>query len=366
SHLIPDFIHLTLWGPSPINRLPVELVMEIFVFSLRDFAGDPGLISTRASRKFRDRLSLSPGASSDPMILAQVCRRWRYIALSMPRLWTKMRIKSYSHSHHVPLVQTWLQRSANLPLDISLHELNRSEKTLPITVGILSLLIGQAHRWKSIDFSFSHGVPWVLLNTLESSSLRILESAEIMSCDDDFLDFVEAILPSLEKTWSIIHGAPSLHKGKWELHYLYHRLWDVPWNQLTSIDISVSIGTLLDLLPSYYSEQSEAYLLQTLASPAFQSVDNLSVNSTLSPMTGLVPFLTIRDGHIALPRLQKLDIAKCEAPPGAYLQMVRSRQSRGGNSSTLRDVRIPIHGRDQDERNGFKELAAEGMLVQFR
>ncbi|KAG5637581.1 hypothetical protein DXG03_004421, partial [Asterophora parasitica] len=330
-----------------------------------------------------------------------------------------MQIPSCSRSHHVPLIQTWLLRSRNLPLDISLHELDHSEETLSITVGILSLLIGQAHRWKAINFSFSRGVPWVLQNTLQSSSLRVLESAEIMSCDDDSFAFVENYLPSLEKAWGVIHGAPSLRKGKWELHYLYHRLWDVPWKQLTSIDLTVSIDSLFDLLPSceslvelryadplqgcrdfyylprdlksyapptsesdsqitlhhlrslsialrqapadhilqrltlpslasfnilqylspeapslyedlwsrsrcrldrfsftVYSKKAEDCLLRTLTSPALESLVDLSVNPVHGPMPGLISFLTNHDGHTAyLPRLQKLAIDCCEAPP---------------------------------------------------
>ncbi|KAG5644117.1 hypothetical protein DXG03_009136, partial [Asterophora parasitica] len=360
---------------------------------------------------------------------------------------------------------TWLQRSRDLPLDISLHELDHSEDTLSITVGILSLLIGHAHRWKAINFSFSRGVPWVLQNTLQSNSLCVLESAEIISCDSDSFGFLENYLPSLEKAWGIIHGAPSLRKGKWDLHYLYHRIHSVPWNQLTSIDVAVSINALLALLPSCqnlvdlrfcdpeegcrdifylppelksytpptselddqitlphlrtlsmkvsqtpadpiiqrltlpsltsfsiiqyqnsdgpslyddlwsrsrcrlqrfsltdYSEEAEAWLLRTLASPALESLVELTVDSTHGSMIGLVPFLTYRDGTTYLPRLQKLALAHCKAPPGAYIHMVRSRLSKTENSSVLRHIRIALYHRDQVERDDFRQLAAEGAI----
>ncbi|GLB42436.1 hypothetical protein LshimejAT787_1104510 [Lyophyllum shimeji] len=235
--------------PPPINRLPVELLADVFFLSLQDnrvMKGPP------RSRKFPG-LSFSPGWSSDPMILASVCRHWRAVALTTPMLWSSLAILCSQRKHHIPLLRTWLERSADCPLTICLVEPFRESKERAqwwpqqqaLATDILSLLITQAYRWKAIDFRFSLGIPVVLAN-IPHGTLRALESATIFSSEGRSLSPLEFL--SLDQVWEAVHASPSLRKARWEAVYLEHRLQDIPCTQLTSIEVTISIDSLFDLL----------------------------------------------------------------------------------------------------------------------
>ncbi|KAF8069201.1 hypothetical protein FPV67DRAFT_1110108 [Lyophyllum atratum] len=239
--------------PPSINRLPIELLADIFSLTLRNYAGDWGMHGPPLSRNFPG-LSFSPGSSSDPMMLAQVCRHWRDVALSTPMLWSSMAIACTDRRRHIPLLEIWLQRSRTCPLTISLLEPFWETKDknqwwpqqCALATDILSLLITQSHRWKSINFRFSLRIPFVLEN-LHPESFQILESAMVSSCQvaTSFSDG----LPSLDKVWGAVHSSPSFHEGQWDYEYLEHRRENIPWVQLTCIDVTMSVDSLFEVLP---------------------------------------------------------------------------------------------------------------------
>ncbi|KAJ7506899.1 hypothetical protein B0H11DRAFT_1794825 [Mycena galericulata] len=61
----------------------------------------------------------SPDSSQAPMLLLQICRLWRDIALSTPALWTCIHVDSPS-AELAELIETWLDRAGALPLSLSL------------------------------------------------------------------------------------------------------------------------------------------------------------------------------------------------------------------------------------------------------
>ncbi|KAJ7502113.1 hypothetical protein B0H11DRAFT_2367132 [Mycena galericulata] len=92
-----------------------------------------------------------PGRS--PLPLASVCRRWRDICLSMPRLWSALRIySSYSasESNILDLLQRWISRAGSHPLDLELF----GSPILSTPAAILSHLAHYSHQWRSLRLSF--------------------------------------------------------------------------------------------------------------------------------------------------------------------------------------------------------------------
>ncbi|KAJ7885080.1 hypothetical protein B0H14DRAFT_2217607, partial [Mycena olivaceomarginata] len=82
----------------PVLTLPNEIVSEIFVHSLPVYPSPPpisGLLS--------------------PTRLSHICRRWRQVALTTPRLW---RAISLPDSYSVDRLKVWLDLSGRLPLSI--------------------------------------------------------------------------------------------------------------------------------------------------------------------------------------------------------------------------------------------------------
>ncbi|KAF5324112.1 hypothetical protein D9619_011381 [Psilocybe cf. subviscida] len=80
---------------SPIRRLPLELLREIFTWSFE----------------------LHP---SSAWVLAAVSTPWRKLALRMPLIWSKIRLLTTQHAS-ADTIRLWLERSGdNVPLDIEI------------------------------------------------------------------------------------------------------------------------------------------------------------------------------------------------------------------------------------------------------
>ncbi|KAJ7256108.1 hypothetical protein C8J57DRAFT_1075220, partial [Mycena rebaudengoi] len=81
----------------PVLTLPTEITVEIF----------------------RHTLPPNPDPSSleAPLLLGQICQQWREIALNAHELWQSL---SFSKHRSTPLLQMWLSRSGNSPLNYSI------------------------------------------------------------------------------------------------------------------------------------------------------------------------------------------------------------------------------------------------------
>ncbi|KAJ6578974.1 hypothetical protein B0H10DRAFT_1745005, partial [Mycena sp. CBHHK59/15] len=72
DHLV-NLIDAHLALVSPVRRLPDDVVREIFAASLPS------------------EYAVMDGAES-PLLLCQICRLWRHLALSTPRLWASLHV----------------------------------------------------------------------------------------------------------------------------------------------------------------------------------------------------------------------------------------------------------------------------------
>ncbi|KAJ7512814.1 hypothetical protein B0H11DRAFT_2267867 [Mycena galericulata] len=162
---------------SPTRRLPLDIIQEIFVACLPT-----------------DRNCVM-SAREAPVLLGRICSSWRTISLSTPRLWASLHIvgrgvlsrndndvastlEDSKAAQILEVTQTWLGRSGQCPLSISLH----SPHPLPSAHFILQLLISLASRWQSVQFT-THTAVLKKLVHLSGMDVPILESVALHQSD---------------------------------------------------------------------------------------------------------------------------------------------------------------------------------------
>ena len=106
---------------SPIDRLPVEILIEIFVYCAHETA-------------------------LTPIILGRICRRWEEITNFSPRIfqWIVLDDSQVTTEHSTGLSQAFLLRSRSLQFDVDISISNR-DNVLPF----LSPFLPHLNRWRS-------------------------------------------------------------------------------------------------------------------------------------------------------------------------------------------------------------------------
>ncbi|KAG6829615.1 hypothetical protein H0H92_004022 [Tricholoma furcatifolium] len=217
-------------APSDANAiikcLSADILAKIFLSVPQDYVYDRWEIHP-PHKAVLPRITLCESSSLDPMVLAQVSRRWREVALSTPQLWSSIYIFCSDKQQRVPLLKAWLERSSTCPLTIRFIESTcdfEDYSHIPesrFTSEIMALLILEAHRWKAIDFSFARRISPILSN-ISSTSLPVIETASIVSREHPG-DLFEGVVPS-DNIWRVIHSSPSFRSGRWEMEYLENKM----------------------------------------------------------------------------------------------------------------------------------------------
>ncbi|KAF7376865.1 hypothetical protein MSAN_00104000 [Mycena sanguinolenta] len=159
---------------SPIRRLPLDIVQELFVACLPTHR------------------NCVMSASEAPLLLGRICSSWRAILLSTPQLWSSLHVveplwspddptSSFEEkvARRLEITQTWLGRSGQCPLSISLRSAPEgisqtgSPITSPTSMQFMETLLSFAPRWQHIHFT----VPLPLL--LEVMSHRDVEAPQL-------------------------------------------------------------------------------------------------------------------------------------------------------------------------------------------
>ncbi|KAF5347269.1 hypothetical protein D9756_009986 [Leucocoprinus leucothites] len=158
---------------SPINNLPSDVLQEIFYHCL----------------PVAHNVIMS--INEPPLLLGRVCKRWRDVAFSTPRLWNSLHIVA------VPLtfltnerkqailgnISSWLARSGVLPLSISLYHDSQSptrgRTKNPEVQPYLDVIIPHSRRWKSICFIL-RDINWLeIFSQFHANDVPELESLHI-------------------------------------------------------------------------------------------------------------------------------------------------------------------------------------------
>ncbi|KAJ8516798.1 hypothetical protein ONZ45_g5922 [Pleurotus djamor] len=226
-------------SPSSFDRLPNELLAEIFMFCLRD----PEISK--------------PHRNYAPLLPRSVCKRWREVVSRCPELWTRIAVTvtEYNISMTPDHFSEWLSHSGACPLDISISiypteygVLGSRYPTFRQAAEIMGRLFDDAPRIRQLLLDIPHTlIPEIPnLNTLSFPLLERLDLsvAKINRSASD------SPKPNLHH---ILLHAPELKVLKWcgsgslNLPELVG-----PFGRLTALDFSIvetmSLSDCLDIL----------------------------------------------------------------------------------------------------------------------
>ncbi|KAG1848496.1 hypothetical protein DFJ58DRAFT_465771 [Suillus subalutaceus] len=203
--------------PSLISRLPTEILSEIFLYCLPE---DEHLVNA---------------SKQAPMLLTNICRRWREIAVGMPRLWCSLQVEFWypywqmrasAHERWQARAlgyDSWLKRSGGRPLSLKLECGNDWSE-------LQSLLQPYVQQVSSLSLGFiSHDGPFMLEDFQSLKELTIHTYV--------FDDYERAINPSLSKL--PVNLRTINMKNVWFNHWLLDSFADSGWDRLTHLEISV-------------------------------------------------------------------------------------------------------------------------------
>jgi len=201
---------------SPISALPYEILSEIFVWAVPsdDFP--------------------TPCSTQSPLLVSQISSHWRRVALSTPHIWHRLHIDYRDQVEDVGVARLWLQKSGNLPLDISLSvDFNDMPQQ-----GILNLLCEFAPRWRHVRFHFQHLLcPPMYQLDMAVANTPMLQSFEFHGRDLSS----ENLAPVTE----LLSYTPGLRQLTWVDDMAdIDTLMTLPLSQLTNLSLSMENGTL--------------------------------------------------------------------------------------------------------------------------
>jgi hypothetical protein len=267
------------WLLSPIRRLPMEVLSQIMC----GYTTSPFEDSVRI-RFERDRVD------APPIVLAQVCKHWRSVAMTTPHLWSRidLHLKSgtiVDDEERRKAVSSVLSLSKSCPLSVMIFEDYGSKErgTLhPALQGILQ----ESYRWESLVL---HGFDYPSLTLVFGSidrgchnlhSLGIAFLLEYIVSDADIFGVVP-----------ILQTAPNLRsftlKGDDYNIVPSNVLRVITWNHLQHITIErgFDISTVLTVMASCTNATSA--LIQRPCFYEFGSVADSGMDPTTLPITSL-------------------------------------------------------------------------------
>ncbi|KAJ7023445.1 hypothetical protein C8F04DRAFT_181747 [Mycena alexandri] len=165
---------------SPVRRLPLDVLQEIFIACM---PSDRNCVMS---------------ALEAPVLLGRICRSWRDISLSTPRLWSRLHIAEPQRDQTLYFlgagsdpkfaqrfenIKMWLGRSGQCPLSISLYS-DPNNRSPPDRSAFVQALLPFTPRWQHIHFITSP-VTLDAISHLTESDVPLLETVIF---DDDYYD----------------------------------------------------------------------------------------------------------------------------------------------------------------------------------
>ena len=175
---------------APARRLPLDVLHEIFFHCLP---------------AHRNPIMKS---SESPLLLTRICSSWRAIALSSPRIWSKIHIPLPGDPSFTPrdeiitdglsrrrqkiasvlqlrcdAVRRWLSRSGTCPLSISIHHPSYSyvpySKVQELSYEMFDILLSFADRWSDVDLSMPEDIYTQLQGNTQPTTFSSLKSLKL-------------------------------------------------------------------------------------------------------------------------------------------------------------------------------------------
>jgi hypothetical protein len=202
---------------APIRRLPVELLSAIF---------EQCLLEDMVDRP-------TPQLPHPSELLTQICREWRAVAISTPRLWCTiiMRLNYIKMESQTALVTAWLLRSAGCPLSIGLTCVDSIKKHGRHPA--VDALVQHSCRWQNVYINGQAA----FLNAFISAKGHLdgLHKLNLKSTYDfrEHLSDTFSIAPQLHRL-TLCAGIPSNV--------------ELPWEQITQCSLTLIENSVLELL----------------------------------------------------------------------------------------------------------------------
>ncbi|KAJ7727241.1 hypothetical protein B0H16DRAFT_1591126 [Mycena metata] len=242
----------------PVLTLPTEIVVEIFIHFLPVYPRCPPL-----------------GGLGSPILLTQICRDWREIALATRRLWRAISVDTHwiVFPREVARTRIWLQRSHPLPVSL------RCGPPIAFPAAFFRAITPYRQRWAYLD-------------------LRLQDDTQLAALCDGPTPLLKCLDLSLNSKMTHVDpvvafsDAPLLHTVLLDFPAA---MLTLPWAQLTSLTLK-----LVDA-PKHLSILKLASNLRDL-------------HLVLEQKT----FGSLQGADILIPRLESLKLcAKLDRPLGA-------------------------------------------------
>ncbi|KAJ7693357.1 hypothetical protein B0H17DRAFT_500141 [Mycena rosella] len=214
---------------TPMGKLPTELLVEIFAYSVEGAHSEPIQI---------DEADAPNSSIPQALRLSHVCPYWRRIVNSTPKLWTarvvdvRLDRKSCKTEAFLNGLETLLERSAPLPISVSLTQTGDiitsagAMSQAATTSAVIRAMAPTIRRWKSLKVDCLSFKP---LTALPGGSFPALESLDMQYDTYGQTDPVRAFCP-----------APRLQRLALHLHgpvTSQDQLLLMPWSQLTHLKL---------------------------------------------------------------------------------------------------------------------------------
>ncbi|KAJ7160504.1 hypothetical protein C8R43DRAFT_1233740 [Mycena crocata] len=266
--------------PSPIRRLPSELLLEIF--SLCSFAFTPSFEEVSGTIDATFETEIKRLAHLPLLTLSQVCSLWHSLALGTPSLWGTIEVDNMLWRSPIRvqkvlyLLQCAIERSGNSPLDLSIVDTDDEPVGLAFQP-ILDLLTPTSERWRS----FTLHAPLSVFQALAEIRGRLprLENLKMEIWEDESaaLDVLED-MPRLKR---FVFSGPPAAISKLPLRQISSFSWeDIMMNEASAI---------LGVLPHLQEQAAFALELDVMEN------DHMRIlNFDLPPITAHISSLCIR------------------------------------------------------------------------
>ncbi|KAJ7468249.1 hypothetical protein B0H11DRAFT_2046005 [Mycena galericulata] len=255
----------------PVLTLPPELTSVIFIHCLPSPTSQPSPLEA-------------------PLLLAQICRQWREIAVSIPELWHSLFL-SDRHPLAGELFSTWISRSGHCPLNFSFTYFDSDHAS-----ALIDACKPYADRWQDVDLLLPYlalkrlnDFPTMLLLRRISLSFRRTFPVDVDGVSGDPIIILDA--PLLRE--AVIGTFPTLK-------------FALPWRQLTSLTLTKidaeDCFAILDQCPDLVTLD----LTTNIQAPPLVDLPTVLLAS-LESLTFPSGFCFVID-HLRLPRLAHIYI----------------------------------------------------------
>ncbi|KAJ7479691.1 hypothetical protein FB451DRAFT_1130966 [Mycena latifolia] len=285
----------------PVHTLPNEITSEIFVNFLPAYPIPPPLSGILS-----------------PVVLGHICREWREIAFSTPRLWRAIEIVFIDEEDlpkQLDILKTWLLRSGECPLSISLEYPETNDDSGDLTP-FIDATLAHCTRWDVMKFV----VPVAYLRLIRGGMPMLRQ----LTVGPSLCPYENPPGVSIDGTFDAFSGAPKLDAvvltdgfAPCSVH--------LPWSQLTSItaDLLLEYEAYLILrhaptlvyFEAILTDSNDIQLTLALgeAVPPLLHLESLILNGEGSPNSEHSHML----GKLALPALRVLELSARWLDPGA-------------------------------------------------